>query len=317
MPPPRSGKIVRVLDHGAKQSYSRVEVRRVLGISERRLRSWERQDLIPSSATYGFTDLIALRTLLKLTSNRVTPGRIQRVLASLRTKLSSIENPLTELKIACEGRKITVQLGGSTMEPISGQLLFDFDGAELKELKKMLSFRQEKKAPPPRDTQQSEFWFQKGLAAEKTGVPIESAIEDYQKALSLDPQSTGALVNLGTIYFHLRRWPEAEEYYLKALAADANYALAHFNLGNLFDEQGEHDQAILHYLEALRLDPSYADAHYNLALLYQSMGQMKALPHWKTYLKLDPSSSWSTIARQQLEKLMQSTVFEGSRDKGA
>ena len=58
-------------------------------------------------------------------------------------------------------------------------------------------------------------------------------------AIELDPQSAGALVNLGTIYFHLRKWDEAERYYRQALDADPSYELAHFNLGNLFDEKGD------------------------------------------------------------------------------
>ena len=65
---------------------------------------------------------------------------------------------------------------------------------------------------------------------------------------------------------------------------------------------------------ALRLSPSYADVHYNIALLYQSMNQpMKAVRHWMAYLKLDPSSSWATIARRELAKLREATVVKGSR----
>jgi hypothetical protein len=40
---------------------------------------------------------------------------------------------------------------------------------------------------------------------------------------------------------------------------------------------------------------------------------MKAVRHWIAYLKLDPSSSWSTIARRELAKLREATVVQGSR----
>ncbi len=59
--------------------------------------------------------------------------------------------------------------------------------------------------------------------------------------------SAGALVNLGTVHFHLRNWDQAEDYYRRALEADPRYALAHFNLGNLFDEKSNRGQALLHY----------------------------------------------------------------------
>lgn len=291
----------------------------MLHISEQRLRSWEKQDLIPMSSSYAFNDLVALRTLLKLSRDRVPAERIRRALAALRRKLSGVENPLTELRIVTQGRRIVVQTGDSTMEPFSGQLLFDFDGADLSELENMVSFPQAQKEKdkegPARNVQESEFWFQRGLELERIGAPIERAIEAYSRAVELDPHSTGALVNLGTIHFHKRAWKEAEEHYRKALEIDPNYALAHFNLGNLFDEKGDRELAIQHYLGALRIDPDYADAHYNLALLYQGMGQMKALRHWIAYLKLDSSGEWATIARQQLEKLRESSVVEGSRDK--
>jgi tetratricopeptide (TPR) repeat protein len=308
-----------VLGDDAKQGYSRQEVRRVLHISEQRLRSWEKRDLIPTASSYAFNDLVALRTLLKLSQDRVSAERIRCALAALRRKLSGIENPLTELRIVTQGRRIVVQTGDSTMEPLSGQLLLDFNGADLSELENMVSFPQKQKEKekegPARNVRESEFWFQKGLELERTGAPIEQAMEAYSRAVELDPHSTGALVNLGTIHFHKRAWKEAEEYYRKALEADPSYVLAHFNLGNLFDEKGDHEQAIVHYQAALRIDPDHADAHYNLALLYQGLGQMKAVRHWKAYLKLDSSSEWAAIARQQLEKLRASSVVEGSRDK--
>jgi tetratricopeptide (TPR) repeat protein len=58
--------------------------------------------------------------------------------------------------------------------------------------------------------------------------------------------------------------------------------------------------------EAIANNPDYADAHFNLALLCERLGdQLKAVHHWKTYLKLDSSGQWAEIARRQLEHLRQ------------
>ena len=66
-----------------------------------------------------------------------------------------------------------------------------------------------------------------------------------------------------------------------------------------------------HYHRALELNPSYADAHFNLALLAERSGEaLKAVSHWKTYLKLDPTGNWAEIARRQLERLRQATVIQ-------
>ena len=272
----------------------------MLGVSEQQLRSWERHGLIPGIATFSFSDLIALKTLQKLRENRIPPRKIGRALTALKKKLSHVEQPLSELKIFSDGRTIAVQIAGQKMEALTGQLLFNFDTAELGSLK---SF-----APKPsydRGTErQAESYFQKGLALEETGAPIEQAIESYKRAVELNPSAAGALVNLGTIYYRQRNYTEAERHYQLAVEVDTNYPLAHYNLGNLFDEQGDLVRAELHYTTALRLNPNYADAHFNLALLSERQGDfLKAVRHWKSYLRLDSTGTWANIARRQLEKL--------------
>jgi len=296
----------------AKQAYSREETRRLVGVSERQLASWERQKLVKPTARYGFRELLALQTLVKLRSHRVAPLQIRRALAALREKLRHVGDPLTELKLYAHGKKIRVEVDGGAMDAVSGQLLLNFDSSELKRL---VHFPVKDGAAVERDRRLSaERWFARGLDLEQTGAPAEQVIEAYKKAVELDPKSAGALVNLGTIFFNARQWTEAEKYYQQALQVDPEYALAHFDLANLYDERGDRIQALAHYEAALRISPHYADAHYNVALLYQGQNQpMKAVRHWTTYLKLDPSSHWATIARRELARLRQSTVVSGSR----
>jgi tetratricopeptide (TPR) repeat protein len=283
-----------------------------LDISERQLKSWESQGLVSASEAYGFHELVALRTLIKLRENRVPPAQIKLAVGALAKKLRHITDPLRQLRLYADGKKIRVDVEGRPMEAATGQLLLDFGQAELKRL---VEFKA--KEPQQSDRAQrmeAERWFQRGLELEQTGSPLEEVIGAYEKAISLDMRSAGALVNLGTIYFNLQKWKEAERYYREALTAHPGYALAHFNLANLYDERGQREQALDHYQAALQIVPNYADAHYNLALLYQGANQpMKAVHHWTKYLKLDPSSHWSNIARRELAKLKQNTIFPGSR----
>ncbi len=295
---------------GAKESLSRDQVRRVLSVSERQLRSWERQGLVPRAESYALADVIALRTLVELRAHGVAPVRIRTAIDALRRMLGGAENPLTQLKVFLDGRRIGVQFAGRKMEPITGQLLLDFDAAEIRQL---LSFPSARSAGERRDAAQrraeAERWFQRGLDLEAASAPPEEVMEAYQHAVELDEHSTGALVNLGTLHFNALDWSKAEECYRKALEADPNYALAHFNLGNLFDEQGQRAKALAHYQAALHIHADYSDAHYNLALLYQTGGEvMKAVRHWKAYLKLDPASSWAVIARRELDKLREALI---------
>jgi tetratricopeptide (TPR) repeat protein len=287
-----------------KEQYSRADVRRQFGLTERQLRSWERQDLIAAAESYSFSDLIAVKTIVKLREKQIPARQIGEAIASLRRKLDWVKEPLSELRIVSDGRKISVHLAGQKMEAISGQILFDFDAAALGAI---ASFPEKKRSA--QRLRESEEWFQRGLDAEESGAPVEAAIEAYAKALELNPQAAGALVNLGTIYYRQRKFVEAEKYYCQAIAADPDYPLAQFNLGNLYDEQNRLADAFERYRRALALNPGYADAHFNIALLCERTGDaLKAVQHWKNYLKLDSSGQWAEIARRQLARLREAVI---------
>ena len=302
--------MARVGAGASAQTFSREEARRLTDTSERQLKSWERQKLLPPHEKYGFKDLLAIRTLAKLKHSRIPAAQIRRTLHALSRKLRGSHDPLTQLRVYVVGRRIRVEIEGRSMDAESGQLLLDFDQGELKRL---VEFRVKEDPSAERGRRATaEHWFQKGLEMEQSGAPAQQVIEAYEKALELDPKSAGAMVNLGTIYFNARKWSEAERYYKRALEADPGYALAHFDLGNLYDERGERSKALDHYLAALHVSPHYADAHYNIALIYQGTGQsMKAVRHWSAYLKIDPNSQWANIARRELAKLRQAAVIPG------
>jgi tetratricopeptide (TPR) repeat protein len=301
-----------------QQAYSREDVRRQLGVSKRQLESWEKQNLLSAGGSFSFSDILALRTLVGLRKSNVSAVQIRRAVHAVRKHFREFENPLTEVKIYSQGRKIEVQFAGNKkMEAISGQLILNFDQAEIN---KLLSFpaqaEESEAARKMKARREAEHWFEKGLDLEQTGAPVEEVIAAYQKAAEIDPTSAGALVNLGTLYFNARDWRQAEQYYRKAVEVDPEYALAHFNLGNLYDERGDRAGALKHYVEAIRIHPRYADAHYNIALLYQAMGQpLKAVRHWKAYLTLDQSSAWAAIARRELAKIKEAAILRGPRHR--
>lgn len=294
--------------------YSRDTVRRMLDIPERELSRWESEELVPRLESYEFLDLVTLRTIAQLREQRLPLARISAVVAAVRARLQEIENPLSDVKIVADGRQVRVLVGGQALEPFSGQLLLNFDAADLRRLVEFPAGNKTSPNVQQRRRQEAEQWFEKGVTAEQTGAPLEQIVKFYQQAAELDAQFAGPLVNLGTVYFRLRRWREAEQYYLRALEVDPQYALAHFNLANLYDERSERTKALEHYQTALQLKPQYADAHYNIALLYQTLGQgLKAVHHWQAFLKLDPAGSWADIARTELDKLRRNMVVRGAR----
>jgi len=298
-------------------------------VTERHLRCWEQQGLIPQQERYGLGDLLALRALNSLREKKVPVARVRRSFQSLRERLQHIANPFTELKVFLDGKRIGVHLGGQKMDSLSGQLLLDFDAAAIQKLRPFTrpeGRRPEGRPPEGRPPEgrsvderqkkiaEADACFQRGLEIEQTGGPIADAIVAYEEAIALNPQAAGAHVNLGTICFHQRRWAQAEDHYRKAVEADPEYALAQFNLANLYDERGDRLRALTHYHAALRLNSQYADVYYNLALLHQASDDvLQAVQYWSTYLKLDPHSQWSVVARRELNKLKQATVIPGAR----
>jgi tetratricopeptide (TPR) repeat protein len=261
--------------------------------------------------------LLALKRLLALRAEHANPRAIRQAMNAVRLKLGDLDGA-TDVRVYKEGRRVRVQVGRQKMEPLSGQLLFDFAENEIRKILHLpVSAKKTSEAVAQRfrNKLEADQWFEKGLELEQTGAPVEQIISAYRRAAELDPSAAGALVNLGTVYFNGHAWAEAEAHYLRALEVDPLYALAHFNLGNLYDERGDTAAALERYQEALRLNPSYADAHYNVALLYQNKRDvMSAVRHWRAYLKLDGSSAWSHIARRELSKLESSlTVVKGGR----
>ena len=298
-----------------KRSYDRDEVCRLLALQERSLSQWEEHGFIARLERYEFRDIVALRTLKELRGKRVRPERIRMVLASLRQKLNGITDPLQELKIFSDGRRLSVQVDGTKMEPVSGQLLLDFDAVEIKRLLTFPSQRAEETlaATLEQKRREARVWFERGVEMEQAGAPVERVIAAYGKSLEHDPEAAEVYVNLGTVYFTLKKWTEAEKNYRAALGLRPEYAMAWFNLGNVYDELHSWQEALDCYLHSLRIQPGYADAHYNVALLYQGMGDtMKALKHWRQYLKLDPTGYWAGIARREVQKLRREALVHGA-----
>lgn len=289
---------------------SRDRVRRLLGVSEQRLRHWEALNLAPRCDAYSLRDLSKLRKIAELSGSGLPASRLKKLIHALALR-ENIEDPLSELRIYKSGKgSLRFDVAGQTVDAHSGQILLHLEERP-RAAATTVAFPSSGPREESKKRGEAESWFERGLELEQSGAPHGEVREAYEKAIELDPKSTGALVNLGTLYFNARALTKAEKLYQKAIEADPAYALAHFNLGNLYDEKGEVESALRHYSEALRLNPSYPDAHYNLALLFQNQGEpMRAVPHWKAYLKLDPRSAWADIARRELEKLKDAAIVK-------
>jgi tetratricopeptide (TPR) repeat protein len=285
-------------------SYSRQDVLRILQIGPRQLQGWERAELIAQQENYSFQDLGQLRTLRLLREEAVPVASIRHSIVAMKA-VAGMANPMMEATLVRTGTRLAFRHRGAMVDPISRQLLFDFErleeGCGLSVASEPLLLR----SPSVGKAQGVQDLFLEAVRAEEAGEKIR-AIQLYQQTMERDSNFAPAWINLGTIHFHMREFEWAEELYRTATEIDPNYVLAFFDLGNVLDELKRPVESIVAYKRAVELSPGYADAHYNLALAYERKGEARsALRHWQAYAKLDKDGPWAEHARGQIRKLLE------------
>jgi tetratricopeptide (TPR) repeat protein len=100
------------------------------------------------------------------------------------------------------------------------------------------------------------------------------AMENYQRAIKLDPSFAVAITNLGLVAYDLGDVEGAIDHYRKALAADPAYVLAHNNLGAALLDKDDLAEAAAACRRAIKLQPDFALAHYNLGRALERQGDL-------------------------------------------
>lgn len=284
--------------------FSRREVAKLLGVSETRLRSLDRSNIVSPSGqkgkqrAYTFQDLIALRATRELLAMRVRIKDVAQAIGALRQALPRVTRPLQELRIVGDGRRVVVKAEEGTFEPVTGQMVLDFQVQALREdvvrvLRPETSQARAKTA--------YELYVQ-ASALDEDPTTYAQAEELYQRAMRLDPSLAIAYTNLGNIRFRQGDEPAAMELYRKAIEIDARQPEAHYNLGYVMLEKGDARAATAYFEQALIGDPKFADAHFNLAMAWEQLGERgRARPHWRKYLELEPHGTWAEVAREHLK----------------
>ena len=103
----------------------------------------------------------------------------------------------------------------------------------------------------------------------------QAAADNYQKAISLDPEFADAHLRLAMSYEVLGKKDEAEEEYKKAAEAYEKFvrhnqkdAKAHFNMGLTYNHLRKPDEAVKAFRQAVKLDPENSDNQYELGIAY-------------------------------------------------
>ncbi len=114
----------------------------------------------------------------------------------------------------------------------------------------------------------------------------ERALEEFRRALELNPRYLEALIHQGLVLNELGREAEADESFRRATASvappstglpahvAARLANLHAELAEAYAEGGAADRAIQQYEQALELGPGFHDLRYRMARLLVETGRV-------------------------------------------
>ena len=285
-------------DAGLADRYTRNEVGRILGLEEGRLRYWERLQLVRPEVRWGqrfysFGDLVALRSIQRITLNRVPARKLRRTVALIEQQFGGYSLPLQQLRLVELGRDVLVVPPGAErpFNPFLQQWAFPFDiPARPAKLHSMAG-------PTP------EEFFETALSCETKQDLLPQAIENYQRVVELAPDWIEAHINLGVAYYQMGQLSDARAAFAAAVALDPLNGISRYNLGCTLEEMGEYDGAIEQLVRAARAMPGHADVHFNLALAYEKRGERRAArDQWTLYLRHAPNGTWAEQARARLRR---------------
>ncbi len=116
-----------------------------------------------------------------------------------------------------------------------------------------------------------------------------ASIEEFKKALKIDPWYGQGYVLLGVAYMQLERWGDAQLAFEEATKVEPGNAQAYLGWGSALNEQKDYAGAQKVLQRSLELNPDSAEAHYELARSFGAIGKWQAAePHARRAIELNP-----------------------------
>lgn len=138
------------------------------------------------------------------------------------------------------------------------------------------------------------------------------ALENLEKAKSLDSKNAGVYYTLGDLHLSLRDAGKATQSYESAIYFDPTMAKAHLRAGDLFMLAKDYTQALRKYQDAIAADPSYEPAYREIADLYfRGRQYANAATYYKQYMDLvgnDPDRQFVYAGYLYLDKKYPETI---------
>ena len=120
-------------------------------------------------------------------------------------------------------------------------------------------------------------------------MQFDAAINNYKKALKINPYYADAYSNMGNVLKDKGDLEAAIQSYKQALKIKPDYAQAYSNMGIALKGKGDLNAAISSYKQALKIKPDYAEAYNNMGSALNDKGDLEAaIESYKQALKIKP-----------------------------
>jgi tetratricopeptide (TPR) repeat protein/S1-C subfamily serine protease len=126
----------------------------------------------------------------------------------------------------------------------------------------------------------------------------KGSIDDYDKAIQLNPQYAGAYVDRGIAKSDLGDNNGAMSDYERAIAIDPQFPFAYVNRGIAKSASGDKKAAIVDYNRAIAIDPQFTPAYYNRGIAKSALGDKRgAIIDYNMAISIDPQDIKSYVNR--------------------
>jgi tetratricopeptide (TPR) repeat protein len=141
-----------------------------------------------------------------------------------------------------------------------------------------------------------------GFVLERQGMTGE-AVEQYRRALELDPESASAHYNLGASLARAGEYADAERHFRAALEEEPN-GKTNTGLGFVLWQQGKADEAIARLNDAIAADPEQPAAYDQLGTILAEQGKLEeAASSYRRLVRVRPSAAGHQKLGQVLARL--------------
>jgi tetratricopeptide (TPR) repeat protein len=143
-------------------------------------------------------------------------------------------------------------------------------------------------------------WFGRGMAYGRNRQ-FDQAIADLTVYLQRNPESSRGYTKRGVRYIWMGKLDLAKQDLRKAVAIDPSNAEANDDLGVLYAQEKQYERAAQHFHNSIKHDPGYQKAHHNLAMVNFLTGrQESALSEIEKALELDSQNRNSAMLKSEI-----------------